>query len=165
MRQKTKTQSNSIERRIKARELAFQALFQYDFRSKEGKAMIDLFLRSESQDDLTESLARQWAYGAIDHLDQCDQMLSKVMKRWSPSALMPIERAILRLSVYQLLQCSNIPGKVIINEAIELAKKFSTENSPGFVNGILDAVLKKISEGEDSAAIAQPEIINDKAEV
>jgi N utilization substance protein B len=54
-----------------------------------------------------------------------------------------VDKSILRLSVYQLKFCGDIPPKVVINEAIELAKKFSTEQSPGFVNGVLDAVLKK----------------------
>jgi N utilization substance protein B len=54
-----------------------------------------------------------------------------------------VDRSILRLSVYQLLFCPDIPPKVVINEAIELAKKYSTEKSPGFVNGVLDAILKK----------------------
>ena len=55
-----------------------------------------------------------------------------------------VDKSILRLSVYQLKFCSDIPPKVVINEAIELAKKYSTDKSPGFVNGVLDAVLKKI---------------------
>jgi len=62
--------------------------------------------------------------------------------KWEFTRLSPVDKSILRLAVYQLKFCPDIPPKVVINEAIELAKKFSTDKSPGFVNGVLDAVLK-----------------------
>jgi N utilization substance protein B len=62
--------------------------------------------------------------------------------------LSPVDKSILRLSVYQLKFCTDIPPKVVINEAIELAKKYSTDKSPAFVNGVLDAVLRKIETGD-----------------
>ena len=65
--------------------------------------------------------------------------------------LSPVDKSILRLSVYHLKFCPDIPPKVVINEAIELAKKFSSDKSPGFVNGVLDAVLKKITAGKQKA--------------
>jgi N utilization substance protein B len=64
--------------------------------------------------------------------------------KWQFTRLSPVDRSILRLSVYQLKFCADIPPKVVINEAIELAKKFSSDKSPAFVNGVLDAVLKRI---------------------
>ncbi len=144
MQQRQTTHNDSIERRVKARELAFQAIFQYDVQACGDKGILDTFLRYNcGGDELVRKLAREWTFSAIDYFPECDEILSSVMKRWSTSALMPVERAILRLSTYHLMRCPEIPGKVVINEAIELAKKFSTENSPGFVNGILDAVLKK----------------------
>jgi N utilization substance protein B len=88
-------------------------------------------------------LAGQWTFSVIEKTEECDKMFMAVIKRWSPSMLLPVEKAILRLSIYHLLFCPEIPGKVVINEAVELAKKFGTENSPGFVNGILDAVFKR----------------------
>ena len=60
------------------------------------------------------------------------------------SRLSPVDKSILRLSVYQLKCCTDIPPKVVINEAIEMGKKFSSEKSSGFINGVLDAVLKKL---------------------
>ncbi|MFI4912558.1 MAG: transcription antitermination factor NusB [Sedimentisphaeraceae bacterium JB056] len=148
MHQREFIPKDSIERRVKARVLAFQAVFQYDIQACGDKGILDFFLRENSDDELVRQLAREWAFGTIECQDELDQMLSTVIKRWKPTALMPVEKAILRLSVYQLKHCDHIPGKVVINEAIELAKKFSTENSPGFVNGILDAILRKLNSEE-----------------
>jgi len=64
--------------------------------------------------------------------------------RWQFSRLSPVDKGILRLAVYQLKFCADIPPKVVMNEAIELAKKFSTDKSGPFVNGVLDAVLKRL---------------------
>jgi len=152
MQQRQTTYNEAIERRVKARELAFQALFQYDVQACGDKGILDTFLRYNcGGDELIRKLARDWTFSTIEYFAECDETLSAVMKRWSTSALMPVERAILRLSVYHLRHCPEIPGKVVINEAIELAKKFSTENSPGFVNGILDAILKKNNQIEPPA--------------
>lgn len=148
MHQRELIAKSSIERRVKARKLAFQAIFQYDLQACGDKGILDFFIRQNSGDELIRKVARDWAFGTIVHQDKIDELLSTVIKRWKTTALMPIERALLRLSVYQLLHCEHIPQKVVINEAIELAKKFSTENSPGFVNGILDAVLKKLNTNE-----------------
>jgi N utilization substance protein B len=74
----------------------------------------------------------------------CDDLISAAAVRWKLSRLSHVDRAILRMSVYQLRYCEDIPCKVVINEAIEIAKKYSTEQSPRFVNGVLDAVLKKL---------------------
>jgi N utilization substance protein B len=78
-------------------------------------------------------------------LPQCDELIVASTIKWDFSRLSPVDKSILRLAVYQLKFCPNIPPRVVINEAIELAKKFSTAQSPAFVNGVLDAVFKKIT--------------------
>ena len=97
-------------------------------------------------DDFVRTLALEWTKGAWDHLEACDEWITSAVLRWQFSRLSPVDRSILRLSVYQLRFCRDIPPKVVINEAIELAKKFSGEKSPGFVNGVLDAVLREHKE-------------------
>ena len=77
---------------------------------------------------------------------ECDELITGSTIRWQFSRLSPVDRSILRLAVYQLKFCPEIPPKVVINEAIELAKKYSTEKSGPFVNGVLDAVLKKLKD-------------------
>jgi transcription antitermination protein NusB len=150
MHQQESLAKEAIKKRIRARELAFQAIFQYDVQASGDKVILDIFLKDGDDDEPTIRLAKEWTFGTIDNTEQIDLELTSVIKNWKTTALMPVERAILRLSMYQFLYCSHIPCKVVVNEAIEIAKKYSTENSPGFVNGILDAVLKKQNVPQES---------------
>ncbi|MHC5118363.1 MAG: transcription antitermination factor NusB [Planctomycetota bacterium] len=80
-------------------------------------------------------------------MQACDDLIASAAVRWKLSRLSHVDRAILRMAVHQLRYCSDdIPCKVVINEAIEIAKKFSTEQSPRFVNGVLDAVLHHLNQ-------------------
>lgn len=126
-----------------------QALYQLDVQGPDllGRLMADFFFLNES-DDRTRRLAWEWTNGAWTHLEHCDELIEASIIRWQFSRLSPVDRSILRLSVYQFIHCSDIPPRVVINEAIEMAKKFSTEKSGPFVNGVLDAVLKKLRENE-----------------
>lgn len=121
-----------------------QALCQLDVQGDSVESMLHTFFRSNTDDDLTLELAEQWTQGAWEKVRACDDLISAAAVRWKLSRLSHVDRAILRMSVYQLRYCENIPCKVVINEAIEIAKKYSTEQSPRFVNGVLDAVLKKL---------------------
>lgn len=126
-----------------------QALYQLDVQGSEllERLSAEFFALSES-DARTQQLAQQWTVGAWGNVAQCDELIASAAIRWQFSRLSPVDRSILRLSVYQLKFCPDIPPKVVINEGIELAKRFSTEKSGPFVNGVLDAVLKKLSAGE-----------------
>ncbi len=122
-----------------------QALFQLDVQGDELLPRLNAeFFRENSNDDFVRSLSYQWSKGAWDHRAKLDELIGAAIIRWEFSRLSPVDKSILRLAVYQLKYCQDIPPKVVINEAIEMAKKFSTDKSPGFVNGVLDAVLKKI---------------------
>ena len=125
-----------------------QALFQLDVQGKAAMDVLDTFFRENSEDDLIYKQARVWAFGAWENLDKCDELIKTAAVRWQIARISPVERSILRLSVYQLMICDDIPSKVVINEGIELAKKYSTESSSGFVNGVLDAVLKNIKKAQ-----------------
>jgi N utilization substance protein B len=105
---------------------------------------LGLFFQEAEPDDFVRNLASDWSKGTWENLVQCDELIASSTIKWQFTRLSPVDKSILRLSVYQLKFCSDIPPKVVINEAIELAKKYSTDKSPGFVNGVLDAVLKKI---------------------
>lgn len=122
-----------------------QALFQLDVQGSEllGRLMGEFFYEMEG-DSRIRQLAWEWTSGAWAKVAECDELITGSTIRWQFSRLSPVDRSILRLSVYQLTSCSEIPPKVIINEAIELAKKYSTDKSGPFVNGVLDAVLKKL---------------------
>ncbi|MBN2180275.1 MAG: transcription antitermination factor NusB [Sedimentisphaerales bacterium] len=139
-----------MDKRTKARELAMQALYQLDV---QGLAPGDIgvlesleqFFMEADSDNFVRKLASNWTKGTWSNLRQCDELIVNSTIKWEFTRLSPVDRGILRLAVYQFKFCPDIPPKVTINEAIELAKKFSTDKSPAFVNGVLDAVLKKIT--------------------
>ncbi len=133
------------DKRTRARELAMQALYQLDVQGSEllSRLMADFFYEEEG-DERTRKLAWEWTTGTWAKVAECDEMIAGSTIRWQFSRLSPVDRSILRLAVYQLKFCPEIPPKVVINEAIELAKRYSTDKSGPFVNGVLDAVLKKM---------------------
>ena len=135
-----------IDKRTRARELAIQALYQLDVQGADllPRLMGDFFTVNEP-DERTRKLAWEWTRGTWEHVEICDELIVEATIRWQFSRLSPVDRSILRLAVYQLKCCGDIPPKVVINEAIELAKRYSTEKSGPFVNGVLDAILKKLN--------------------
>jgi transcription antitermination factor NusB len=133
-----------MDRRTRARELTMQALYQLDVQGRDALDFLGRFFTEANTDDFVSKLASDWTKGTWENLKQCDELITTSTIKWQFTRLSPVDKSILRLSVYQLKFCSDIPPKVVINEAIELAKKFSTDKSPAFVNGVLDAILKKI---------------------
>jgi transcription antitermination factor NusB len=133
-----------MDRRTRARELTMQALYQLDVQGEDAFEFLVPFFKESDPDEFVRNLALKWSKGSWENLKQCDDLIAASTIKWQFTRLSPVDKSILRLSVYQLKFCSDIPPKVVINEAIELAKKYSTDKSPAFVNGVLDAVLKKI---------------------
>ncbi len=136
------------DRRTEARELATQALCQLDVQGDDVKGMLRQFFREQTDDDLTLKLAEQWTDGAWQCVNESDAIILRAATRWKLARLSQVDRAILRLSVYQIRHCPDIPDKVVLNEAIEIAKKYSSEQAPRFVNGVLDAVVKTLKQSE-----------------
>jgi len=133
-----------VDRRTRARELTMQALYQLDVQGPDVFELLGRFFTEADADDSVRKLALDWTKGTWENLKQCDELIVASTIRWQFARLSPVDKGILRLSVYQLKFCPDIPPKVVLNEAIELAKKFSTDKSPAFVNGVLDAILKKL---------------------
>ncbi len=134
-----------MDRRTRARELAMQSLYQLDVQGSEYLDGLDFFLRENSEDETVFKMADEWSRKTWENLEVCDGLIKAAAVKWELGRLSQVDRSILRLSAYQLNFCPDIPGKVVINEAIELAKKFSAEQSPRFVNGVLDAVFRKLN--------------------
>ena len=134
----------NMDRRTRARELTMQALYQLDVQGPDLFEFLDRFFAEADEDDFVRKLASDWTKGTWENLEQCDEPIIVSTIKWQFTRLSPVDKSILRLAVYQLKFCPDIPPKVVINEAIELAKKFSTDKSPAFVNGVLDAILKKL---------------------
>ena len=134
-----------MDKRTRARELTMQALYQLDVQGNDVFETLSRFFKESEKDVAIGQLAWNWTKGTWDNLIKCDELITAATIKWQFARLSPVDKGILRLSVYHLLYCPDIPPKVVINEAIELAKKFSTDKSPAFVNGVLDAILKKIN--------------------
>jgi N utilization substance protein B len=120
-----------------------QALCQLDVQGEELMPALHMFFRENTDDEMVLKLAEKWTQGAWQQHIYCDEQIARAAEKWKLSRLSLVDRSILRLGVYQLLCCTEIPDKVVINEAIELAKKYSGAQSPRFVNGVLDAILKQ----------------------
>ena len=134
-----------MDRRTIARELAMQALYQLDVQGDVLRISLDIFFRSQTADGMVFELAGAWTRDAWAKLEACDELIEQAAIKWQMSRLSQVDRSILRLAAYQLKYCQDIPDKVVINEAIELAKKFSSEQAPGFVNGVLDAIMRNLA--------------------
>ena len=121
-----------------------QALYQLDVQGAEFVDQLNGFVAGSTDDDLARKLASEWALGTWNNLVTCDELITTAAIKWDMSRLSSVDKSILRLAAYQMRFCSDIPKKVIINEAIEIAKRFSGEQAPRFVNGVLDAILRRL---------------------
>jgi transcription antitermination factor NusB len=133
-----------VDKRTRAREMAIQGLYQLDIQGSDLLPRLAEFFTENDPDLLVCKLASEWTKGTWENLALCDELVAASTIKWQMSRLSAVDKSILRLAVYQLKFCPDIPPRVVINEAIELAKKFSTDKSSAFVNGVLDAVLKKL---------------------
>ncbi len=120
-----------------------QMLFQWDVSQQDPVKLEEKFWRSAKAADTTRDFANLLFEGAVKEVTSLDELIVKHADNWRFERLAAIDRAILRLAIYELRR-SETPPKVVLNEAVELAKKFSSEDSGGFVNGILDAFRKTL---------------------
>jgi N utilization substance protein B len=135
--------ASKVSLRTKAREFAMQMLFQWDMSQQDFSKLENKFWKSAKAADSTRAFANRLFEGAAKDAAALDEIIVKHAENWRFERLAAIDRAILRLAVYEL-RGSETPPKVVLNEAVELAKKFSSEESGSFVNGILDAVHKSL---------------------
>ncbi len=137
-----------MRNRTIARELAIQALYQIDLRGDEVVDEVDSFCKKHTEKQDIYTFAMSLVSGCWSHFKEIDEKISAVTEHWELRRMAVIDKNILRLGVYELLYRDDIPPKVSINEAIELAKKFSTKNSGTFVNGILDKIYTQFGNGK-----------------
>lgn len=132
-----------MRKRTIAREHALQILYQLDLRGPEVLEEIDELLSEVTKDPEVISFAKELVMGTWEHRAPIDQHIEQVATNWELPRMAAVDRNILRLATFELCFCEGIPPLVSINEAIEMAKKFSTKNSGPFVNGILDNIRMK----------------------
>jgi transcription antitermination protein NusB len=150
------TEADDDPRRA-ARILAMQFLHQLTAQDGASLELLDAFLDGYSDHPDTLRLARGWIRGAWQQRDAIDELIRSVSDNWDLNRISQVDRSNLELAVYQLMFCVDIPHKVAINEAVELAKMFSTNQAPGFINGILDAIWKKNAEQTQNGRPSEPE--------
>jgi len=121
-----------------------QMLFQWDMSQQDPAKLEAKFWRAAKAADATRNFANQLFEGATKETAALDEIIGKHADNWRFERLAAIDRAILRLAIYEL-RATDTPPKVVLNEAVELAKKFSSEESGSFVNGILDAFRKTMA--------------------
>ena len=122
--------------------LAFQALFQLDVQGQLFLEDADAFLKADAPATEVFDYAKSLLTGTAEQLGEIDAMLESAAQHWELHRLAAVDRSILRLAIYELCYTPDIPNKVAIDEAIEMAKRYSTRQSPSFINGVLDAILK-----------------------
>jgi transcription antitermination protein NusB len=130
--------------RHQARERALQILFQYDIHGKPG-LWLDLFWKENEAPDEVKAFAERLVAGVLEKKKELDALIGKYATNWKVSRMPIVDRNILRAGVYELFWMDDVPAKVTVNEAIELARSFGDDDASKFVNGILDQVLTKES--------------------
>ena len=132
-----------VESRHLARELALQMLFQAEAGKVTLKEMKKEFAPLQSVGENTREFVLNITAGTLDSIKEIDGVLEPCMENWTLDRLSTVDRNILRMAVFEILHCDDIPVKVTLNEAIELAKRFGGEDSGRFINGVLDSVKEE----------------------
>jgi N utilization substance protein B len=122
-----------------------QMLFQWDMSRQDPTKLEAKFWRTAKAADNTRAFANKLFEGAAKDADELDALIVQHAQNWRLERMAIIDRAVLRLAIYEL-RIAETPPKVVLNEAVDLAKKFSSEDAGAFVNGILDAVNKALVE-------------------
>jgi len=126
----------------KIRELAMQILFLWDSQASADRALAEQIATDGSDDPEIRKAALDAAAGAWEQRQVIDERLERIAPQWPPRRQPGVDRSLIRLAVWEMTS-TDTPVKVVIDEAIEMAKVFSTEQSAAFVNGVLDAVMKE----------------------
>lgn len=134
--------------RRKSREVALQLLYMCEFNAGDVDKMLMHFWRDGELDDRIISFARDLIVGTLDCKNDIDRLIAESSEHWRLDRMALIDRNVMRLAVYEFIYTPSTPKKVVINEAIEIAKRFSSEESTQFVNGILDNIRMKIEAKE-----------------
>jgi N utilization substance protein B len=133
-------------KRRKARESTLQILFQLEFNDTEPEKSFESFWRERKASKEIKEYSRWLVDGIESHRERIDRLIQSVSENWRITRMAIVDRNVLRIAVFELLYEENIAPAIVINEAIEITKKYSSEEAATFVNGILDAARKKIQE-------------------
>jgi len=133
-------------KRRSSRELALKFLYQFELNEGDLDEQIKLFLEWNSSQEDVENFMKELVVSLIDKMEEIDEIIQKFSDHWVLDRMTVIDRNILRMGACELLFNFSTPPKVVINEAIDIAKKYGNEDSPEFINGILDKVYNEIGQ-------------------
>jgi len=128
--------------RSTGRKIAMKLLYQHDLRQVDLDDIYEQFFETAQYADKTKEWAVSLAEGVYKHLDECDKIITDYAIDWDFDRLSAIDKNILRIAIYEL-KYTETPINVILNEAIEIAKKYASDDSPKFINGVLGNFVKK----------------------
>jgi N utilization substance protein B len=132
--------------RRKARELAMQALFYMDIRNDVSAEMLASFCENFSASPKTQPFFLKLVNGVMETQGELDALIEQFSKNWDINRMSCVDRNVMRIAVFELIYCEDIPPKVSINEAVDIGKKFGTEESGAFINGIMDSIRYDLEE-------------------
>jgi N utilization substance protein B len=130
--------------RRQAREIAMQALFYMDMRNNVSKGMLEHFCGNFSLPPKSQAFFMKLVSGVLEARGELDALIEQFSKNWDISRMSCVDRNVMRIAVFELLYCDDIPPKVSINEAVDVGKKFGTEDSGAFINGIMDSIRAEL---------------------
>jgi N utilization substance protein B len=133
------------QRRL-ARESALEVLYRLDLVGDEPEDTVDDILQRRNPSDEAETYLRRLVEDTLSHQEEIDRMLARHLRRWRLARLRYLDRAILRLACAEMLFFDDVPPKVSINEAVDIARKFGDDESGKFVNGVLDGVYRELQQ-------------------
>lgn len=139
-----------MRKRTKAREYALQILYQVDLTRTDPATAVQDFWTYRATPPEVRTFATRLVEGTLSHVDDIDRLIASHANNWEIARMAVVDRNILRLGTYELLYVEEVPPKVCLNEAIELAKRFGDEESSKFVNGILDTIHKTHARSQPS---------------
>ena len=133
-----------LGKRRKSRALALQTLYQWNITRKDVRQILAQLRTHFSPEGEEDEFAEQIVLGVLEHCGQLDQRIEACSEHWRLDRMSLIDRNILRIATFELLYCAETPPKVILNEAIDLGKRFGSDDSGSFINGILDRIQREL---------------------
>lgn len=146
--------------RRQARELAMQALFYMDMQKDASEEMLEDFCGCFCPSKKSRPFLIKLVTGVLETKGRIDALVERFSQNWQISRMSCVDRNVMRIAVYEMLYCDDIPPKVSINEAIDIGKKFGTEESGAFINGIMDSIRGSL---EKEGALNKVDVARDDA--
>ncbi len=150
-RPRTGQDKKTMGRRHQARELALQVLFHMEFNQGDPGECFDLISGTFRAAKASHSFSKKLVRGVCEQKERLDSLIRKASRHWRLERMPLVDRNVLRIALYEVMFLKDIPPKVSIDEAVELGKKYGTEESGAFINGVLDSVYHRRQEKENGS--------------